>query len=119
MNILILGGAGFLGSNLARTCLHSGSNSVTVVDSLDPKLQSSLDNLADVSGEIEFIQGDIRDAEAVRQMVTGRDVIFNCAAQTSHPISMAEPVFDAGINCIGNLNVLEDAPGSYANQPAE
>ena len=107
MKTLVLGGAGFLGSNLVRTCLQAGNNTVTVVDSLDPKLQSSLGNLADVSSSIEFIQGDIRDSKFVQQVVKGHDVVFNCAAQTSHPISLAEPIFDAEINCLGNLNVLE------------
>ena len=122
MKALVLGGAGFLGSNLARVCLQAGGNSVTVVDSLDPKLHSRLDNLADISDEIDFCQGDIRDAEFVRQVVKGQDVVFNCAAQTSHPISLAKPVFDAEINCLGNLNVLEalrlDSPEAVLVYPS-
>jgi UDP-glucose 4-epimerase len=107
MNILILGGAGFLGCNLARRCLVDKKNTVTVIDSLDPKLKSSFQNLKDIANEIEFIQGDIRDRSLMKNAVKGKDVIFNCAAQTSHPISLRDPLFDAEINCMGNLNLLE------------
>ncbi|MFC1516214.1 NAD-dependent epimerase/dehydratase family protein [Thermodesulfobacteriota bacterium] len=109
MNILVLGGAGFLGCNLVRRCLGDKKNTVTVVDSLDPKLKSSLENLKDISEEIEFIQGDMRDMSLMEKVVREKDVIFNCAAQTSHPLSIKDPLFDAEINCIGNLNLLEAA----------
>ncbi|MBL7217733.1 MAG: SDR family NAD(P)-dependent oxidoreductase [Desulfobacteraceae bacterium] len=107
MNILILGGAGFLGANLVRRCLKEDKNRVTVVDSLEPRLKSTFESLQDVGDAIEFIQGDIRDASLMEKVVKGRDVIFNCAAQTSHPMSLTDPVFDAEINCTGNLVVLE------------
>jgi len=107
MKILVLGGAGFLGCNLVRRCLREKDNTVTVVDSLDPKLQSSLENLKDIADEIEFVQGDIRNMSLLEKTVRGKDVIFNCAAQTSHPLSIKDPFFDAQINCIGNLSLLE------------
>ena len=107
MNVLVLGGAGFLGSNLVRRCLRDTTNSVVVVDSLEPRLKSSTDSLADVWGSIRFVQGDIRDDNLLNEVVDGQDVIFNCAAQTSHPISLQDPVMDADTNCIGNLKVLE------------
>jgi len=107
MNILILGGAGFFGANLVRRCLKQGKNRVTVVDSLEPRLKSSFQSLKDICDSIEFIKGDIRDATLMEKVVKGRDVIFNCAAQTSHPMSLTDPVFDAEINCTGNLVVLE------------
>jgi UDP-glucose 4-epimerase len=109
MHILVLGGAGFLGCNLVRRCLRDKDNTVTVVDSLDPKLKSSLDSLKDIADEIEFIQGDMRDMSLMEKIVQGKDVIFNCAAQTSHPLSIKDPLFDAEINCIGNLSLLETA----------
>lgn len=107
MNILILGGAGFLGANLVRHCLKKGKNNVVVLDSLEPKLKSSFESLQDICDSIEFIQGDIRDASLMEKIVQGQDVIFNCAAQTSHPMSLSNPIFDAEINCAGNLVVLE------------
>jgi len=107
MNILILGGAGFLGSNLVRRCLSDDKNRVTVVDSLDPRLKSSIENLQEVRVSIEFIEGDIRDSSLMESVVEGEEVIFNCAGQTSHPISLSDPLFDVEINCAGNLRVLE------------
>ncbi len=107
MNILILGGAGFLGCNLVRRCLHDKNNNVTVIDSLDPRLKSSFENLKGISNAIEFIQGDMRDMPLMEKVVQGKDVIFNCAAQTSHPLSIKDPLFDTEINCLGNLSLLE------------
>ena len=107
MNILILGGAGFLGNSLVRACLAQGGNHVVVVDSLDPSLRSDKANLADTLKSIQFIEGDIRDVPLLRDLVKNQDLVFNCAAQTSHTQSIADPVFDAEINCIGNLNILE------------
>jgi UDP-glucose 4-epimerase len=102
---LIIGGAGFLGTNLAhRLC---GEYEVTVVDSLDPKLRGSTAGLRTIEDRIRFIQADMRDAAAMREAVAGQQVIFNCAGQTSHPISMREPTYDAELNCIGHLTVLE------------
>lgn len=107
MNILILGGAGFLGCNLVRRCLGDSNNNVTVVDSLDPIFKSSFENLQGTANAIEFIQGDMRDMALMEKVVQGKDVIFNCAAQTSHTLSIKDPIFDAEINCIGNLSLLE------------
>lgn len=107
MNILILGGAGFIGNNLVRRCLLDPKNKITVVDSLEPDLKSDIKNLNDVFKSIRFIKGDMRTKSLMRNVVKGQDVIFNCAAQTSHPLSMSNPVFDVKINCIGNLVLLE------------
>jgi len=107
MNILILGGAGFLGNNLVRRCLQEPGNNIVVVDSLEPRLKSTIDNLKEVWDSIEFIQGDIRDAALMKKIVQGKDVIFNCAAQTSHPLSLTDPFFDVEVNCLGNLTLLE------------
>lgn len=105
-NILILGGAGFLGANLTRRCLREPEVKVTVIDSLDPAMESTAENLAEVMDKIKFIQGDMRDADLLKKEIPGKDIIFNCAAQTSHPKSLEDPIFDAEINCIGNLRVL-------------
>lgn len=106
--ILILGGAGFLGSNLVRACLDKYSNAIiNVVDSLDKYCESTMDNLKDVESRINFIKGDIRDSELMDKVVVDQDYIFNCAAQTSHPKSIKEPIVDTEINCIGTLTVLE------------
>jgi UDP-glucose 4-epimerase len=106
-NILVIGGAGFLGSNLVRRCLADPGNQITVVDSLDPHFQSEIDNLIDVWPQIRFVQGDLRDRALMDEVVRRQDVIFNCAAQTSHPLSLKAPLLDAEINCIGTLTLLE------------
>lgn len=113
--ILILGGAGFIGCNLVRRCLAEPGNRITVVDSLDPRLESRLDHLEEVMPRIELIQGDIRDERLMAEQVKVHDLIFNCAAQTSHPMSLEDPLYDAGINCLGNLHLLESV---RAHNPA-
>ena len=107
MNILIIGGAGFLGANLVRRCLQEPGNQVTVLDSLEPRLRATTDNLYEVWDKIRFVRGSMGDEPLIAEVVQGQDVIFNCAAQTSHPLSLQDPLFDAEINCMGNLKLLE------------
>ena len=107
MNILILGGAGFLGNNLVRRCLQNVKNKITVVDSLEPKLNPNFQYLKEVVSKIIFIKGDIRNKDLMARVIRNQDVIFNCAGQTSHPLSLKDPLFDAKINCLGNLIILE------------
>jgi UDP-glucose 4-epimerase len=107
MNILIIGGAGFLGANLVRRCLAEPGNEVTVLDTLDPMLKATTTNLRQVWNKIRFVRGDMGDEPLIADIVQGKDVIFNCAAQTSHPLSLQNPIHDAQINCVGNLRLLE------------
>lgn len=107
MNILLIGGAGFLGANLVRRCLAEADVQVTVMDSLDPHLHATTRNLQAVWPQIRFVRGDMRDETLLAEIVQGQDVIFNCAAQTSHPLSIQYPLLDAEINCLGNLKLLE------------
>ena len=107
MNILIIGGAGFLGANLTRRCLQEENTKVTVLDSLDLRLGSTLESLEEILDDIEFIQGDIRDEAVINKVVQNKNIIFNCAAQTSHPLSLKDPFFDVDVNCLGNLRILE------------
>ncbi len=107
MNILIIGGAGFLGSNLVRRCLMEPGSNVTVLDSLEPRLRASTENLQEVWDRIRFVRGSMCDEPLIGEVVQGQDIIFNCAAQTSHPLSLQDPLFDAEINCLGNLKLLE------------
>jgi UDP-glucose 4-epimerase len=107
VNILIVGGAGFLGANLVRRCLREPGNRVTVLDALVPRLRSTAENLREVWDRIRFVRGSMGDETLVAELVQGQDVIFNCAAQTSHPLSLQDPLLDAEINCLGNLKLLE------------
>jgi UDP-glucose 4-epimerase len=107
MKVLIIGGAGFLGANLVRRCLTETGTQVTVMDSLDSHLYATTKNLQEVWSQIRFVRGDLRDETLLADIVQDQDVIFNCAAQTSHPLSMQYPLLDADINCLGNLKLLE------------
>ncbi|OQY44355.1 MAG: hypothetical protein B6242_12955 [Anaerolineaceae bacterium 4572_78] len=107
MNILIIGGAGFLGANLVRYCLNKPDVTVTVMDVLEPHLHATIENLKPVWNKIRFIRGDMRDETLLAEVVQKQDIIFNCAAQTSHPLSLQHPLLDASINCLGNLKLLE------------
>jgi len=107
MKVLVLGGAGFLGTNLVRHLVEEKKNSVLVVDSLSKRLKSTTDGLKDIWSEIEFVKGDMRDLELMKKVVGGKDVIYNCAGQTSHILSIRDPLYDVSINCSGNLTLLE------------
>jgi len=107
MNILILGGAGFLGNNVVRRFLVPQKHTVTVVDSLESRLHTRLSTLSPVRSKITFIKGDLRDGKLMRKVVKKQDVIINCAAQTSHPLSLKDPLFDVELNCRGNITLLE------------
>ena len=107
MNILVIGGAGFLGANLVRRCLREPNNQVTVLDSLEPRLRANIDNLQQIWDKIRFVRGSMGDEPLIAEIVQGQDIIFNCAAQTSHPLSLQDPLFDAEINCLCNLKLLE------------
>lgn len=107
-DILITGGAGFLGSNLAQALVAGGDN-VTVLDAMLPLYGGNEFNLAGIREAVEFIQGDIRDKDLVDKLVRGRDLIFNFAAQVSYIDSKDQPFLDLDINGRGHLNVLEAA----------
>jgi UDP-glucose 4-epimerase len=107
MNILIIGGAGFLGANLVRRCLKEPGNNITVLDSLEPRLRATTASLREVWAKIRFVRGNMGDEHLIAEMIQDQDVIFNCAAQTSHLLSLHEPLYDAEINCMGNLKLLE------------
>lgn len=107
MKYLIIGGAGFVGANLVRRCLAGPDTEVVVLDSLDPHLFSTTDHLREVWDQISFVHGDLRDEPLLAELLVGCDVVFNCAAQSSHPLSICYPLLDTDINCKGNLTLLE------------
>jgi dTDP-glucose 4,6-dehydratase/UDP-glucose 4-epimerase len=105
-NILITGGLGFIGSNLARYLVKFGSN-VTLVDSLIPQYGGNLFNISDIRGEVELNICDVRDPNAMKHLVQGKDFLFNLAGQTSHVDSMTDPRTDLDINASAQLSILE------------
>ncbi len=106
--ILITGGLGFIGSNLAYRCAELGAR-VTVYDSLDPRSGGNMHNVKGIEDELEIVVNDLRNFEGVSAAVRHKDIIFNCAAYTSHPQSMTDPLTDIEVNCKGTIHVLEAA----------
>lgn len=104
--VLITGGLGFIGSNLAHRCLELGAE-VTVYDCLDPRSGGNMQNLNDVDSSVRIILNDIRNFEGISAVIRNQDILFNCAAYTSHPHSMKEPLIDIDVNCKGVINLLE------------
>lgn len=106
--VLITGGLGFIGSNLARRCLALGAK-VTIYDSMDPQSGGNLFNVADIADDVEVRFHDIANFDRISECILGKDVLFNCAASTSHPFSMKEPWVNLDVNGRGVINLLEGA----------
>jgi len=104
--ILITGGLGFIGSNLARALVTAGAR-VTVVDSLVATHGGSWSNVEGIEEELEVYELDVRDTESLHEHLREQEILFNLAGQTSHLDSMSDPRTDLGINCTAQLSLLE------------
>ncbi len=105
-NILITGGLGFIGANLARRLVDMGAR-VLLVDSLIPEYGGNLFNVAGIEDRVRINISDVRDEHSMRYLVQGQDYLFNLAGQTSHMDSMQDPYTDLEINCRAQLSILE------------
>jgi UDP-glucose 4-epimerase len=105
-NVLITGGLGFLGSNLARRLVEVGAR-VVLVDSLVPEYGGNPHNVAGIEQRVQVNVSDVRDRWSLRHLVRGQDFLFNLAGQTSHLDSMTDPYTDLEINCRAQLSILE------------
>ena len=105
-NVMVTGGLGFIGSNLSRQLVELGAK-VLIVDSLVPWQGGDLFNIHEFRDKVRVNFSDIRNKQAMNQLVQGQDFIFNLAAQTSHVGSMEDPFVDLDINCRGHLTLLE------------
>ena len=104
--VLITGGLGFIGSNLAHKCVELGAK-VTIFDCLDPRSGGNLYNVQGIREKVELAFHDILNFDQVSEFVTDKDIVFNCASSTSHAFSMREPWVDLDINSKGVINLLE------------
>src|SRR3954463_16746474 len=104
--VLITGGLGFIGSNLARALVGAGAE-VVLVDSLIPEYGGNLANIAGIEDDVRVDLTDVRDAEKLPALVRGQEVVFNLAGQTSHVDSLHDPFTDLAINCSAQLSILE------------
>ena len=89
-NVLITGGLGFIGSNLARA-LADADAQVILVDSLVPEYGGNLHNVDGLEEVVRINVSDVRDEYSFRNLLQGQDVLFNLAGQTSHLDSMIDP----------------------------
>ena len=104
--VLITGGLGFIGSNLAARLVDLGAD-VLLVDSLIPTYGGTMQNIAGIKDKVRVNISDVRDPYSFRELVKGQDYIFNLAGQTSHMDSMSDPHTDLAINCTAQLSILE------------
>jgi UDP-glucose 4-epimerase len=104
--VLITGGLGFIGSNLARRLVALGAR-VAVVDSMVPEYGGNRRNLAGFARDVRIHIADVRDWPRLPRLVEGQDYLFNLAGQTSHMDSMTDPQTDLDINCRAQLAILE------------
>jgi UDP-glucose 4-epimerase len=105
-NVLITGGLGFIGSNLAARLVSEGAR-VTLCDALIEGYGGNPANIREIASRVEVDRSDVRDADAMARLVAGRDVVFHLAAQVSHVMSLSNPYPDIDINIKGTAVVLE------------
>lgn len=105
-SVMITGGLGFIGSNLAAALVEQGA-AVTIVDSLIPVYGGNPFNIHDIEDKVSVNICDVRDPYAIEYMIKGKDYLFNLAGQTSHLDSMSDPRTDLEINASAQLSILE------------
>jgi nucleoside-diphosphate-sugar epimerase len=104
--VLITGGIGFIGSNLAIRLVKLGAK-VQLVDSMLPAYGADLRNIDEVRGDVRINFSDVRDRHSLSYIVQNEDLIFSLAGQVSHIESMQDPITDLDINCRSQLSLLE------------
>jgi UDP-glucose 4-epimerase len=104
--VLVTGGLGFIGSNLAHRLVELGAK-VLIVDSLVPQYGGNLFNVAGIEDQVRVNIADVRDRSSMDYLVQGQDYLFNLAGQVSHMDSMKDPFTDLEINCRSQLSILE------------
>src|SRR5215469_4052337 len=110
MRALVTGGIGFIGTNLSHRLLSDGCD-VLLFDNLSRAgVQQNLNWLkANHCNQFQFVQGDVRDFDAVLRAIRNVDVVFHLAAQVAVTTSVSNPQEDFSVNAQGTLNVLEAA----------
>jgi len=104
--VLVTGGLGFIGSNLAVRLVQLGA-SVTILDSLHPTCGANYFNIDPVKNDVEVVEGDSSNLALVLELVRGKTYVFNLAGHVSHVESMQEPFEDLQMNAVAPLTVLE------------
>jgi UDP-glucose 4-epimerase len=112
ISCLITGGAGFIGSSLARALVGRGDK-VRVIDNF---FSGKRENLVDVAKDVELIEADIRDEAALGRALAGVELVFHEAAIPSVPRSLADPIGSHDANATGTLKVLQAAKKAGARR---
>lgn len=105
-NVLITGGLGFIGSNIAHRCVELGAK-VTLMDACIEPYGWNHANISEIKDDVKFVKGDVRNRGLLVELMSGIDIVFHMAAQVGREISIEQPELDTEINCTGTLNVLE------------
>jgi nucleoside-diphosphate-sugar epimerase len=105
-NVLITGGLGFLGSNLAHKLVNSDAN-VTIIDNLDNRYGGNLFNVHKIQNKLAIILADVRDEKILIPSIEKADYIFHFAAQIAYIDSLLNPHEDLELNAVTTLNILE------------
>lgn len=104
--VLITGGAGFIGSNLAIRLVAEGAE-VTILDSMLEEYGANIFNISSIKDKVIMNFSDMRDPNSLKFLVKNKDYIFNLAGQVSHQDSMENPFLDLDINVKSQLTLLE------------
>lgn len=104
--VLITGGLGFIGSNLAERLVQENAV-VTIVDSMVPGFGANMANVEPFAERVRVNISDLRDNHSLRFLVRDQDVIFHLAGQVSHGDSMRDPQLDLDVNCVATINLVE------------
>lgn len=104
--VLITGGLGFIGSNLAIKLVEAGAE-VTLIDSMIPEYGGNFFNIEPIKDKVKVNISDVRDRSSMNFLVKDIDCLFNLAGTLSHIDSMRDPFTDLEINCVSQLSILE------------
>ena len=115
--VLITGGLGFIGSNLAMALVELGAR-VTIMDNMLPRQGGNLFNISEIEDRVRVNISDVRNQLSMNHLVKGKDYIFHLAGQVNHVDSMKNPIQDLDINCTGTLVLLEALKGHNQVCPA-
>lgn len=104
--ILITGGLGFIGSNLAKKLVKENAD-VTLMDSMIEEYGANIFNIDSIKNDVKINFSDMRDEVSLKYLVKNKDYIFNLAGQVSHQDSMTNPIMDLDVNIRAQVSLLE------------
>lgn len=105
-NVLVTGGAGFVGSNVVQALAALGAK-ITIIDNFHPDYGGNDFNLEPHGSRVRMVKGDITERRLMAELAADADIIIHSAAQCSHVDSMVDPWLDLKFNCEGTLSLLE------------